>query len=748
MAKDFLSPESLRSLQDEFTTALEQGKAADAARAERDRAAKQGAQELLMLEQERAAALKQSATVQEQELGQMAAGLDRMKQIDDSLLLQIVEPVATMFNVESHSRELLARDMQRNESSLALESARAKITEDSINQRAREVDRTVQLKTLDAESAAGNRDAAARAASIRAQAMSSLSQADQLLLEETDDSKIDQLVKDGTISAERAKREKEFRQSKTYQLRAQARSDRIGQLQLAEAELSNMTEEQLMKPETAQRYGARAVQDQLRSINVVKMKYDNLSASHRQNRLAMLAFEKPEAVAKMQLTDGERRQVEIKRAELEAGGVESANKLRKNLEEQNNAFVKSFVTAMPVAEIEELEARLAAEGGVVQMETKDGFKVKITAEDVAPIAKLRKNVIVEQAIVETATESTVNSANAALESSARSVGAQGIINKDASPVENIDAVLTAGAGQLSSEAVEAYETARSHYKAALSESSSASPQTRIAMLDKAEAMMKTAEKLAVDARVAAQPKAVQPAATEFVRTGKINTAANATAALASGVLASEFIANPAYASAMGILQNSVNRKLGRGGESTKLDTASVVATMQLGKQQPIDLATAAAADPLVHAQMAQAVQGSLSVQANIEVAKALGADEIAARIESGVYVGEDNRLDTARIVEDFIAMQPNKKPVQVINDYRMAIEKAAETVRQMTQPSGQGDLQIAAINKMVFANAPEAYVRDATIGLAIDGIRAYFNSRKDAAATATLPATPFGFGGL
>lgn len=736
MAQDLLGPDTMDALLgpgsmdilvksfSETATALNE---ASAAKQTRDQINRDGASQMVALQKEKAAGLAASAANQQDDLATMATALDRSKEIDDSFWLQAIEPIAEVFNLHEYSRDLLATDVQRAQQSLQVEDARTKLQNTVLQGTADEIQATVAEADAVYQQSADKFVSMTQAMALNRQSSEDLRVRQEHSLKTSTEAQLAEQQKTGFISDQQVKEELQRRKSSDYVQRQQGRQEIMASIELAKAELGSMTREQLLAPETAKKYGAGQIQSALRQLDNETMASQQLALSYRDARLsnAATSMTSEELKASKDFTPQEKATIAQRQAHTSVGAAEDRSKMLKAHEDANASMVRIMLDGMTGEQMDQLESEVAQAGGTLEKQLPDGTPIRFTSKELAPMIKLHRDALQEAVTAQHAEVVSDAAVANTLGVAGRAAGVGSLAVPDAKASANLAAILQVNSQMMDTEAQQLFEKAQKKFAAAEDTTNpNIGVHTRLDLQHEAMEVLKKAQERQIKARMEATPDSLKPATQDFIQTGQINNDDNAIHIVADATLNRTAIAHPGYNAGMRVLQGAYDSKISK--DSLK-SADSVIAAMALGKQKPIDLAGNAAREQATQDAAARAITGPFMGRVHAAAAKELGLADVATAIESGaIYKDKQSPVDVLMAVE-------RAKGKDGVAAYIESVKKLTPKMAvQYTAPTGYGDLQIAGINRMLFANNAPAALADSVTRYTNDAYRKYFQSQEAA----------------
>lgn len=735
MAQDLLGPDTMDALLgpgsmdvlvQSFTETAAALNEASAAKQTRDKINRDGASELVTLQKEKAAGLAASAANQQDDLATMAAALDRAKEIDDSLWLQAIEPIATVFNMHEYSRDLLAKDVERSQQSLAVEDARTKLQSTVLQGKADEIGARVAEADAVYQQSADKFVSMTQATALNRQAASDISVRQEHSLKTSSEAQLAEQQQAGFLTEQQVKEETQRRQSQAYTQRQQQRQEIMASLEVAKAELGNMTRQQLLSPETAKKFSARQVQDALRQLDNETMASQQLALSYRDARLsnAATSMTPEELKASKDFTAQEKATIAQRQTHAGVGAAEDRAKMLKTHEEANSSMVRIMVDGMTSDQIDMLESEVVQAGGTLEKKLPDGTPVRFTMKELAPMIKLHRDALQEAVTAQHSEIVTDAAVSNSLGVAGRAAGVGSLAVSDAKASANIAAILQMHSTMMDTEAQQMFEKAQKKFAAAEDGSNpNIGPQVRLDLQHDGMEFLKKAQERQIKARMEATPDSLKPATQDFIQTGQVNNDSNAIQITSDAVLNGSAIAHPGYNAGLSVLKNAYNAKISK--DALK-SADSVIAAMALGKQKPIDLAGTAAREQATQDEAARKITGPFMGRVHAAAAKELGMTDIAAAIEAGaIYRDKQSPVDVLLAVE-------RAKGKEAVTAYLESVKKLTPKMAlEYAQPVGYGDVQIAAMNRLLFANNAPAALADSVTRYTEDAYRKYFKMQEN-----------------
>lgn len=724
-----LGPNSLDLLVKSFTETTAALNEASAAKQTRDVINRDGATQLVGLQKEKAAGMAASAAIQQDELTNMATALDRSKEIDDSFWLQAIEPIAKVFNMHEYSRDLLATDVQRAQQSLQVEDARTKLQNTVLQSKADEVSAKVAEADAVYQQSADKFVSLTQATALNRQASEDLRTRQEHVLKTSTDAQLAEHAKTGFITSQQLKEETQRRQSGDFQRRQQSRQEIMANLEVSKAQLGDMTREQLLSPETAKKFSARQVDDALRQLDNEKMASAQLSLAYRDAKLsnAATSMTPEELKTSTDFTPQEKATIAQRQSHAAVGAAEDHAKLLKTHEEANASMVRILVDGLTSDKLDELESEVAQAGGTLEKKLPDGTPIRFTSDQLKPLLKVKRDAL-QEAVTAQHSEIVTDAAVAnTLGVAGRAAGVGSLAVPDAKASANLSAILQMNSQMMDTEAQQMFEKAQKKFAAAEDGTNpNIGPQVRLELQHEAMDFLKKAQERQIKARMDATPDSLKPATQDFIQTGQVNNDANAVQIAADAMLNNTAIAHPGYNAGLSVLKNAYNAKISK--DALK-SADSVIAAMALGKQKPIDLAGTAAREQATQDEAARKITGPFMGKVHAAAAKELGMTDIAAAIEAGaIYRDKQSPVDVLLAVE-------RAKGKEAVTAYLDSVKKLTPKMAlEYAQPVGYGDLQIAAMNRLLFVNNAPAALADSVTRYTEDAYRKYFKMQENAEA--------------
>lgn len=688
----------------------------------------QAATDMVTLEQERQRAKMTSAETQAKELGSMASALDRAKEIDNSFWLQVVEPLATTFNLHEYSRELLTKDIQRSQQALQIDDARNELQTSIIDGKARELNARVTASDAVYKKEAGDVvDLQAARENVNG-AIADIQHAQTTALATLSPEELQAKVTKGELKPEQMKSELDSRASGDLQLKAQKRAEFLGQINEKQARLGQMTREQLLSPETAKQFGAREIQDALQLEQNQRIASDQMRIAYEDASITNAASTMTPEQIKSSAMSNQAKTTALQRQQ-HAGtlAAEDSLKAQKTLADAEKFMVDTSVSRMSTLQARAWLDEVSQAGGSKKETLPDGTQFTVTLDQLKPLVEIREKADSETAAMMHGTSYNAGAVNQNLGTAGRALGVGDMTNPAATPSQNIDMYLNAAKGDMSSEANTAFHEAKRRFDAASDPNSPAAknPVVRLQLEEQANKFVQDGINEAKKARLARTEKSMQPVVEDFMGTGRINSPDLAVHAISVAALNSETVTAPGYYEANRFMRDVVQSKMA--GVQGKVTADQLMANMMTGKLKPIDHATAAARAQTTQAQAGLLIMAPIMTEAYAAAAKSMGLDNVATAISTGaIYKDKIDPRDILREIQK--AKGPNGIP-----QYLAALDAASKEVSvARTKPTGKGDVTVAAYNALLFGNAPAEHIARQTMMFAVDATRAVMKEAQDA----------------
>lgn len=670
-----VTPESLQVLQLLTENLAKEQLEATTARKERDTTLQQLAQEELLLTRERAQQVEKSAAQATAILDEQQSALNRIREIDSSVLLRIIEPVAGLFN-ENFSRGALARKMRRNQTELNIVS-----TEDTLN--AAKV--ASKKEELNAERAQAQLKAAAETGDVvdlatlsdilRQQRMDTAA-IRQAILARTPDNLLANIAQQVNATDEEVRQIRTARASQEFALRQQVFQDFFNRISQVNTIAEQALDTDLANPEF------------LAKNNI------------------------PPALAQHILLDRQSKRLAVQEQQLRVAAGLTAKK------DDDTRQIRARIDALPLDERRKLLEQALKTGTV---DIGDGFKATIT--DLSDSIRQATTRLID-ITGSVKSEQMFNEATLPL---AQSLGrVLGISESQLADTTLSDVLRTITQAPNTSPQARAQAGIIASQLDAAKALTQFDPETAATLTNTVLANAQELSKQLIEDALSSVPNDLRQATRGFFTTGQIASTQDAATILTAVATVGESTGTPQYDAATRILRERAFAVLSEDNpDLTEAQRTQLRANKILGKvPEPAALITEAINNEAIATAVAAPIIGTAVRDAAVLALKAIGFTGLADRVavNDPAFVDSDGELSAENIINrllieanpqarvaDLGALQAASQDLinRFISEVRRQAMPAAE---QVTTPRGQQAYVISAYNRALFNNQPVVYL--------------------------------------
>jgi len=711
-----LSADTLSALVTDFEDLAAEQQEAQAARSRRDQVARRVAQDRLQLAKETRKQFAQSSARQAELIDDMEGSVERIEEINESPFLQIVEPIAGLFNPE-FSRSKLAANLANDSRALQLEESRNRLVQSGVERREAELESQLGVAQAEFAQEVGDVTSLQEAIELTKTAITDTETIRNQLLVSVNDDELPKLVQQGIATERQVQDEQRARQSEESQLRTQRINEQLTEFRLTEAKLSKATIEQLRDPEFVRRnnFSAGQVRQEIQRKATRDLAFDQQVLTTQRlreaERLDELKNEQLEAIAAGEAEDdliaGPEAEAELQ-ARKERAARTSSSAARAS-READAALESQRNLVLTTALLPELEDAINnAEGGfAVFKRERDGAEVRV------PLPQVRKQAqLLRQATAETAIERSVAVRG---QKAAQSALDEMLFTEGLTPVDDATIPATISEivanGDLPAEDAEALQRAGQQLDQ-VQRGAVTNVQAAFQMQERALNAIREVRDRQVERMLAGKPKAQQAAMKRMINAkGVVKTQSDAVELITPRALTDVQTLLPHYNSALEVLRTEA-LATGVESKSTEDQATALAREFTLKDLSATERIAQSAINPGLQEKIARPILSTIAVESYAQAASQLGSRGLAKAIRSGAAFpnGSINEEDLAR----FVLQNQQELGVRFDEFSDKVIEIVGDVAERLSVPEGaiEEKSAIAAVNKLLFNNRVREIARN------------------------------------
>ena len=652
-------------------------------------------------------------------LDQMQSDLQRSREINDNLFLQVIEPVAGIFDAK-YSREKLGERIKSGQTQLTLLNARDQMQAENANALNAQGD----AKLKDAESkfnvVAGVADDIAKHISSITQVGSALDASKIRLLNSTDTSALPGLIGKNGITKQDVDNAIRVRTNEQLDAVNKQISTELNGIQLKRVQLENMTDEALAGSTTIAKYGAESVKNEQLRRAQRNIALSSAAVADRDSRRAeLIATKSPEELAKIAADpkDPNAGLITPEVIELAKQGKQKANDAAVAAQLERIEKLHQLSTAFP-----KFMSRDERDGFLTEMERTGKTTIKtpegltITKADLTAANDIDDKAAFEHATTRAAAGGASIAALGSVESLARSAGidpdeaTKGITD----PVQKLDAIMKGlvSSNALSPEVRAGLQTASGHLHIATASNSTDSPDARIKSFVAMGDVISKASEQAVKDATSHLPDPLKQPATDFMKFGKIKDPTSALNAVAYSAAAGGGTGSPIYdaivTQAGKIARDELKaNKNSLAGLSLDSNTTALLSSLAGTKIDPkvVTQAVSTLGNPETQLKLLQPFTNGVVQESYARLLESLGLNREAEGIRNGDPAFTTLDRATGKTTLDdrkILAFLGAQKDVNMYDVSLKLKQAAAQYGYELDHPTGTNGYIQSAVNTLLF----------------------------------------------
>lgn len=717
-------------LAQQFAGVLNKQKEMAAARKTYDAKSTASTGELLDLQIQQSQVQKVSAQQSTQTLTNIKSDLTKSAAIDNSFLSQLIEPFAETFSVTDGSRKLLQKRIANSSQQLAIDQQQNTLAAQAVKNKATEINLQLKAEQAKFASITGDFTDQAQAMATQQMAVNSITKSRAVAVSNANDKDLQGMVTSGIATQHTIDTETRNRRNDTINAQTAEAGLYLNTLRMQEAQLGEMTPEQLLSPNTAGKYGPEATRRAYQSKIQQDMAFQNAEIVNKQAQAAEAQRTLTDAQLTKNPSASGNTAYSAKEAlkDRESKNAASADDMNKRL----SSIGDSYLVNSSWDQLDKLHTEASSPGkngkpeGIAIAKDADGRQLTFPLEKIRAQLNLKSAAQGEQAQVANAVESTKIAMLGVSQNIARMNGVNlpdGVTVEDFLNTQIKDA-------QLPPQERAAFNDIKGQMLAAQDPNAITDPINSMAIVKKANESLIALQNVREKRELAMVPADSQPGTKQFFDTGRINSNINAIPIISSHTMARDAIDSAPYKQAMdtlyGVTFNQTNQKQA---------AADLLAQIGRKKLAPEDMLRERVTHPDTQAAMATPILLEGLRQAHIDTAQVLGLPQLAASIQSGDLFS-NNQFDEKPIAA---WLKDNTQGKITLEGYIAAMTKSVSTVAdRLYANTGKYATLKASLNQLLFNSDLGTYLQE----YAVQGIQSgWRRSTSDAQISTQLSPT-------